>query len=819
MNCSKCGFELSDDSVFCPQCGKKVELMDEEKTKIFHADEEKTVIISDDEPEAVKVELSREEPAVQESVIKEPVVEKTVEDTNDVVTVEEPQDEAVSDESDVEEESVADVSAVAPSAESVFCPNCGEQNELGAMFCGGCGYRFGQDVFQAVNDKKADKKKGNNTKKIKVIGIIAAAVIAVCLIGFAAFKIVPKVIGGSKKANSLELYYIKDNDVYTTKKHKPKLAYEKYYDYDEDYVDGIEYGRGPQFSKDGKYMLYLKKINDDYIGDLYYQKKDKPDTEEKIASSVDTFLVLSNNTVMYQTEDSKLYIADLKGNKDKISSDVNDFVLSENEKNIVFTESDGTEKKLYSYDIGKKNADKNKLATISDLCGVSADNKTIVYMKDESLYVLSDFENEDKIDSDVAQCYTQVDGNKVTIYYAVVNDSKSISCYDLVADDMYDTDKNIKEPMIEDYQKVIVKDSFWGPRETIETDDSYYDDLQKFYEKEDRDNLRESLKSYSSNYYEMDMFCYEVGSKEPISLGKCDTYYPSEAFVYESKGLLRISKLNLEKTASVKFSDIYESGTSYGSILSDAFNNSDISLIIDNAVYPIDKGMYSDGISSYNGIGMTDNIYFVRDPETKKVYLQKAENGDIELFEVTVSNDELSYESLLEDVNSFYTVGKDGSYVAFCDVNEKGNSADLYVNGERVDSDVYPVIVSSYPKSDDVIFYIKDYDDGNGELNVYNLKSKKPVKIDSDVHISSGVAIINNNDYSYITDYSDRSREGDLMLYAGKEPKKIDSDVDGFCIDFYSFDYNRKLLTESGLMVTSSYAVPADEVEPAAEAW
>lgn len=748
MFCRNCGEKISDEAMFCPNCGTKV--------------------IEDE----VVAEVVAEAPA--ETAVEEPMEEVAE------APVEEPVEEVAEESSEQIVEENAEAATEEPEQSFIFCPECGAKNDTDAMFCGSCGYKFGEEVFSVVKEVAVEKQKKDNAKKTKIILACAGGAIVAVLALLAAFKLASSIFAGGDKSAEYKLYYVKDNAIYSAeaRKYQPKLVSEGYLDDKDDSVNGTNFGKGPQFSNDGKYVFYLNDI-EGTSGDLCFQKVGKPSTEEKLSSSVEYFRVLPTDKVIIKTSDRKLYVTDKKGNKEKITSEVSSYIVAKDGKKVIFTESDGSEAKLYSYDLSKSKSDKEKLATISDLKYASDDLKTVIYTKEDSLYVMKNLKDDEKIDSDVEEIHAYEDGNTTKIYYVVKKDVIKKSYYDFIEDDLYESDSKITEPMLENYQKTVTKDTFWGPRETVETDDSYYDDIDKYNEKLYRDNTRESLKNSTFELNEYEAFLYVEGSKEPVSVGtmlSTDSY--SSGFNYVGKNVAILTSINLDDNSEkLKFSDVYE-GKAYFNA-DQLRNTAEINLLYEDKLYTVDP-------DELNADLFKNNIYFTSVDDD--IYCTVTADNYKDLYKVEIGKDKIKYESLDTDVDEVDIYTLKGGYITLADKDRYG-AGDLRVNGEKVATDVYEV-VSILGSDDQEIAYITDYKDGEGTLNIYNAKSGKSVKADDEVYIAgnNGIYKVDNN-YAYLVDYSERYGTGDLIIFDGKEAKKIDTDVSGICYD-YSAEYD-----------------------------
>lgn len=728
MFCSNCGKEIPNDAAFCPNCGSKV----------------------------VNVIL--------DNVATESATDEVVEETAEVV---EESSEVVADNSENAEPEAAvnDVVKDNPTTDNAATSsNTTEEKNI-------------------KKEEKANVKKAPDNKKLFIIiGACAAALVTVVI---AIFAIRFAVSAFSKKASpdKYNLFYVKENSIYASvgKKYKPVLLSDRYSSsYDSD-VSTDSYGRGPQFSKDGKYVFYLDDLNDSYVGDLCYAKYGVAHSDEKLASSVRRFKCLENGKVIYQTSDDKLYITDKKGNREKITSEMINYYVSENEKTVLFSEYDGERTKLYSYDLTKSDADKNKLATVDQWCYTSKDLNTVVYTKDDSLYVLTNLEDETKIDSDVNDVNAYADGNNIKMYYLVNKNVITKSSYDFIDDDYFSNDEKMTEPNEMDYQKVVTKDGFWGARDVVETDDAYYEALDEYAEKRNRDYIRESLKSNEIDLYEFEVFYFDTSKKDPVSLGKLislDEY--TRPYLFCGDDLATGKNINIDKnTNKIKLSDI-SSGKS-------SFSRDMLTSYIDLYLY-VGSDVYEVNLDDIDANITRDNIYF--ENRAGIIYATKNSNNSSDLYKVEVNKGELSYDRLESDVDVIDLYALEGSYITLSDCDSKGNG-DLKINGEKVSSDVNRVVRIEGGDSNE-IGYITDFSDGEGTLNLYNTKSKKSVKVDDEVCVNdSGVYKVNDEAYAYLVDYSERYSTGDLYIYNGKESKKIDTDVSGIFFD-YSAKYNVK---------------------------
>lgn len=760
MKCSNCGVELADDALFCHECGTKVEVVE----------------VVEESAEKV-VEKVAEETHVEEAST-ETADNKASAEINNKAEVSETQTESKNTESENAETDNKNM-------DYIFCPECGTKNEKGAMFCASCGKRFGEDVFQAVkekDDKKAAKKKAkdsaDNEKKggIKkvlpvIIGVAAVAVIA-CLL----YTFVPKLFGGNAKQN-YTLHYIKDNHIYSAKgsKYKPKEIANHYFE-DESRTSGKTWYMGPQMSSNEKYVVYIKKIGDYNSGDLYFQKNGKPDTEEKLASSVTSFRCIGNDYVVYETDDSRLYYIDYKGNKEKIASDVAIYDISENERYVLIQEWVDSEYKIYLFDFNNVKDGKEKLTSVTRLEMASKNFDNLIYIKDDSLYIMKNFKTEEKLAKKVSRVDPSEKDGKISVYYATINDEEEASMYDFVNDPSAASDSNMELPQIADYQKKKSGSKLFD-WDDVETDDQYYKDYEAYQRKVDRDDIREALKEEKIDVITYNIYYYTPNSKEPVKL--CESRMFKDAgdyFSYFAHDLIMVVSLNDNAENMFDMDEISNYRNLQGQINDKILSAVDLTLYDGKKGYTVDKESLE--------MNAIDNMYSIfKNDNTGKVYYQKRSGTTTEIYDVKANGNSVVASLIDSDIDVCDVYSYD-EIVTFKDMNSKATKADMYVDGTKVATDVYPGTVHFSPDSHSEFFYMTDYDDGTAALYHYNIKSKKSTKVDDEFYSYGGIVKVDGNKFAFLSDYSEKSNTGDLKVFTGSDTIKVDSEVSDFYYDY-----------------------------------
>lgn len=739
MFCEKCGTQLEDGMVFCPECGNKVSNPETEKADTIS----ETVVdsVSDDETTII-YEMSSNNKEETSSDSDEVVLE------NDSVV--EPEMEAES--TNVPEmvmENVVAPGAIIETSKIKYCHNCGAANAETDAFCYACGMPIGEN---GETKKKKDSVLKKLNKKI-IIGIAAAvAVVLATIIIIVAFP-----FGKSKNT----LFYLKDNEfTHYVKKDSLVFGDEVYEDKDDAYGPNSSISSLVTVSEDGKYVFYPQNF-DGGAFDLYYKKINGKSEGEKIDSNISQYSVLKNNKVLYKESGSsdKLYISDLK-DKEKVASDVSWYWVSEDEKKVLWRTSDG-ENKAYVRDLTLKN-DKIKIdSDISSMVYISDDLKKIVYTKDDTLYYVENFDNKEKIDSDIASQYVVKNDSKVEIYYLVDAD-ESVTFNDLIEDDYAAQDAKMKEPNISDYQTIESKPSFWGTREEVVTDESYYEDLEKYNEKEARDYIREYIgeQEILSNYI---MYRYIPGEKDAEEYTKgaiwnCNSY---------GTPVLLYSELDIENSDKIKLSQLVnqESYEIESTIWEKLGNEALKSYMISNGK----KVELDVDFEEYD----SDVRVCAIDKNKKECYLEvnEADGDQINLFKTSYGKADGKLELVSDEYGDIEVVSDKGVY--YTTELEDGYQGELYFNDQKIDSDVLSGSVLELGNGEGIL-YLTDPDDQYQEGTLKMYQGSKSIKISDDV-----AAYVSNDkgEVAFLEDYNFGRYRGDLKVFKNNKATLIESDV------------------------------------------
>lgn len=628
-----------------------------------------------------------------------------------------------------------------------FCPHCGAPNSGADVFCASCGGAMDGSISQPVQ------------KKTRLPVLLGAAVLLVgCLVGLLVM-LGGKASGGVKK----QLFYIKDESLYKASLNKLEPM-----EVDNDVLaEENNIGIAAKCSPDERYLFYFS-IDEEQNCDLYYlDTRDKDAEGEKIDSGIEDhfYEVTAENKVVYK-KNGNLYVNDMK-DKEKIASDVENFYVSTDGKKLLWDtvlDTVDDDKRLYVQTIGKEDTKEKLDSGIDYIYYIRDDFKYIVYRKNGALYLIQDLGEKEKIASDATQYVTagESDDGIQIVYYEY--DGEEIPMSRFVEDDMKE-DADIKEPLAEDYYVTVMKNSWFGSYETQEVSEEYYTKYDEYMAKLERDSLREELENEIIYFERGKLVLYDSASGERTTVAEGCIEDPQgyEYVSMEGDAIATYTYINEENLPTIKFSKVYEEGIGEGLDLIDQgiVDNAEEYLLVGDATAEILK----DGreLRSLDGDGK--RLYAVT--------CEIDENGnaeDYELGEVSLKKDSLGEFTTLYQDASWLVSCEDGELIYAKDVDETRNMGDLYINDEKIDSDVNLYTVDNPEKN--MWAYFVDMENGVGTVKLYD--GKETEKVADDV---SQACYFGSDKIAVLVDVSEKSGKGDLKLYNGKELEKIDTDV------------------------------------------
>ncbi len=636
---------------------------------------------------------------------------------------------------------------VSSAVQTPVCPNCGTQLGIDDAFCQECGTPVGRTADQLAGlptaaavravkavGREAEKHQFFSTKVI-LIATVAVVVIAAVIIGLFMF--------GSSAKN--HLLYLKDDELNMTALDKIQPL---------ELTDGLYDGSGNagyylyayiQFSDDGKYMFYPESMSEYDDMDLYCLNLKADNTKEnsafKIDSEVNDYKISLNGTKVFYLKNNKLYLHNLK-EKVKIDSDVYEFHINGDGTQLLYVTNDDD---LYIYDM--KSGDSVKIDSDARLEYVTEDLGKIYYLKNDVLYLKEPGKDKAKIDSDVSGVISVFDSGGL---YYITSDTKTVPLSDYVTDDMT-SDAVMTEPDHDDY---VGEDSYGY---TTFDSDAYYEAWDAYYEKQERDALREELKYNTYSLTKSSLYYFD--GKAAVKVADDYSTYMTAGL---DKAMLVYSKFSSADMPAFKLSEI----TSYydvQSALDTALNSSDnICMAVEGKETALD-------------LESADNFRFNK-AGTSLYYLENASGDSYDMYALAISGDTAGAPELYdEDVSYDYFIINDSEAVVyFKDMDTYNNSGDLYINKNYIDTDVCSYFMRFNAGEKVNLLYMVDFDtdDNIGTLKKYD--GKKPVKIADDVR---DFVTNDSGTIAYLTNFDTDDYVGDAYLYNGSKPKLIDEEV------------------------------------------
>lgn len=758
MFCNNCGTELEDGITFCPNCGTKVSI-DNAGTD----DDDKTVILSEEDDRgqnaawqsgigAAELQAAKVEQIATPNTGGERVETVEISPTGVVGT-----GTAVVVSSEVEQKR--------------FCPNCGTEIGINNLFCQQCGMFFGNAAEKMGSGNVAAKThKGGGVWKIAAIAVVLLAVVGSGIV-FA-----PRLFGGSGTSDWEQdfVLYIKDNELTMAQKNKyePLVIGDRMFDDKDDITNHYYYACSlVACSPDHKYVYYPQKADANGCDLFRKQLGSKKAEAVKIDSQVTEYSVIDNDRLVYikDSTNRKMYLY-YNGESEKIASNVWGMRVSADGKYILWQVDD----KLYVQDT-KLKSDKMKLdSDVSGIYGVSDDFGIIVYRKDDNLYVMKGMEEKEKIASHIYDAYVYDINRSLKIYYMKKRGEESLSYYDLIEDDCLAQDGQMVEPRIEDYQRITYKDSFWGVQEKVEVSDSYYEELDKYQQKLDRDYLRADLESYMMEMLEWEFYYYDdaAGDSNKVLTALIQSGETAYGNVGTDTALMYVYNTDQEQGKGIKLSEV--ENMDYSEIQQQV--NEKISesrqlwYIEDGEIHEIADFECDSG---YVGVWANE--------EEHMLYLSfSTRPGCNEIYSFDYGRNDASLELISDEVSGVVSFNAN-DIGEICYVNVDG---ELYYGDTQIDEDVQPSFAFGTETGD--VIYWTDLDEGEGALREGTLKvyrDGRVTEIADDAVVSYSPAgfcyVFDSDKIAFLADYNFKKSRGDLNVFDGKTIKKIDSDVTG----------------------------------------
>lgn len=664
--------------------------------------------------------------------------------------------------------------------ETIFCTSCGQQTSTEYSFCQFCGASL---VEMPVEEQPVEmpKPKKKLPKKAILFGAIGVAVVAVLVL-------VVSLIFGSRGLDNYALY-LKDGEIYFNDLGKNSESWQvtkKLVDSDDvedkDLAEaGYSMGRFAQMSEDGKYLFYPDKVGENGFT-LYYRAVNDPEAEaKKIDSGLESYQLNAAGTLVTYTkgDDGDLYQYDVKkDSKEKIASEVVQICgISEDGSRIIYKNSDGN---LYVKDAGK---DKEKLASeIEDVERVSEDFKTVYYTKEDALYKQVIGEDKEKIASDVHDVIRIYESGEV---YYLTKEEGEVCLADYVTDDLKDTDAAITQPDYPTYPSSPDRPYRWEystnaqyeaayaayenayeqwQQERDRLDAEYNAAYEAYWDKVDRDFLRDSLKASTISQTVCTLYYYD-GKEESVltesAMGEYSYYYEYAL----DAAVITYEAYNQSEVEKVKISEVESAYDVEDMVRVALFSSKDWYIAVKDAATVVEQEEVATG-------------FRINDAGTLVYYLDELSESHGELYCITIQNGTVGEAELYDsDVYAnYFRFLSDGRLCYYKDVEMDEETytqiGEMYIDKENIDEDVY---LSAWIVNEDCseIYYMTDWNDEKkeGTLKLYN--GKQTVEIDDDVYWPSRAFRVDDSVICYMTEWNAEKQKGTLKIYNGKKAEEI----------------------------------------------
>lgn len=719
------------------------------------------------------------------------------------------------------------------------CENCGAKLKRADAFCPECG-------AQVVKVRRSERRAAAPTaaergrKRLRFPFLIAGAVLAVALGGFLAVKefgVLSRLFG----KGSGEILFVSDGSVYGI---SLKGSGEKRTEYTDSFY-GSEaaaperIGRlfFPTVSRDGKYRFFPEDFNgQERTFTLCYQEgREKP---RRIASDVRGYHVTGDNQVIYVKNDS-LYVTRPGEQGKKVDSDLlvtfgsffnfglwearagYGLAVSKDESKMVWRTDSG----CYCQDIDLEE-EKVKLVSDGFLLAYTENFESLLFQKDDgALYLSKNLQKAEKV-ADDADLVLATDLEKGTFYYTVVK-AENVKLADYIEDDLAETDRAITEPVKSDYEREVTSGFGTGAYTRRVVDDQYYEDLERWQRKLERDELRQWLAGKEVPVKYTELYFWDNG-EETLVTSDYDSLLASVdiSASVRKNDYTDLREKNSDFTGALVYQKVPEreeegrkaklSGLPVLRELDDSVQTAAEGLWIGNeeellellgvetvpaTAYESEYFLCVDGVEYDLGLKGWLLTQWIFDARSNQLYfdgfrMPGEDRGYYSgIMSVNLADGAGQVREYAEDASLRLVYG--GNVYYFQDWNSE-DGGDLYRNGEFVCDDVLEVW--PVPGSNAAVA-VTDYDEDSqsGTLKLLSEKGGEVVEIGADVDLTTFPFGAYGEDCIFmISDYSSERKSGDLLYFDGKKTRVLESDVTAYFSDYAGDDFDVSLMGGNG---------------------
>ena len=636
------------------------------------------------------------------------------------------------------------------------CHNCGAEIPENVKFCGTCGapqqvvrQTKGREVPFGNNDKYI-KNLQNRKKKKKIVVPLFITLLAIAIVVGAAIAFKSLIKGIKQEANGKYITYYKDRQILQKKSKKIEEEAFVLSDFASHSADDIT--NPPegsiQYSADNNYIFYPEEytygVDDDPSTFTLMKQKVFSGEPEKVVDSVQSYQLLQDGSIIYQSISSDLYLIK-KDEKKKIGSYVYDYKIYEDKGFIAWTveneeysgeDVNGEATYDYRYDIYIQALDmkgeKHKLISDADSC--SYEKNAVLVLQGGDLYCIDNESDMKQISGDVDGICEMLDDG--TIFY----------------------EKNTKKEEYMDYLE-WVNDPYYD--NDMEGEPDYYSDEDNWGDWSAREEVRSAIEDLSP--YEMrELYIYRNGKEQLISENFCYDYvsFPNSFFFYV---------YDMDNFKKVEMDDLVAvDDDSYSSLYYEAMENIEVACCyVDGKIITLQDNLTDIRIDEKNGIG-----YGIVFNNEDKSY------GTLYSFDATKKSDGSLNEIADRASSIIYAGNKKVYYSLNTDDSDYGT---MYCNGKQVASDV----IYGLGECNDKFYYMIE------GSSIESFDGKDTKRIADDV-LFQGLDPNNptkDKGFLILHDYDTRDYTGVLSWCDGLgELTKVDEGVSGFMGQVYLED-------------------------------
>ena len=661
----------------------------------------------------------------------------------------------------------------------MYCSNCGAKNEDAAKVCVNCGNVLQEDAVETENtipqevnveETVAQETEVTNeelmaevdkdiempapSKKsfpVKWIVTGAIAIVAAIVIFFGA-KWIMGMFAGSDDAYSYlnkPVTFVQNGNVMM---------------YKANFKEPVKLGKMEKVSnitcsEDGSRIFFI------YDKKLYYrdvnEKEPKGDKADSIGvkisgGDVNSFVITKKGDMIAYRKDTKLLISNLKGDPISVANDVTDYSLSENGKTIYYEKTADGETTAYTRGVGK-NDEAVKIGTKISVAAKLGDGYEKIYFVDENnnLYLKEGKKDKVKVTSDVENnCIKHLEVDDKDYLYLVKANKVEYTYQDLIEDDCADDPKDLEYP---DYpnqydDKYELEDGEYDEEAYEKDKEAYEKELDKYYEIQNRNNIREYLKDFKQEANSYTIFKLDGTKIKEVTKDVSDVDNEG-AFIFLTKAsATSVSKIKLSTLEST--SDFYDAvnkmfsgeGAGEKSILKTDGTiipytlEDELCAITDDVKYAFAyEGKVEDSSKGRTLVRyeITKSGFKSRKEIANDViscYIHDYDRNDL-LVEVKTGEktvglgifDGKNYKKVSDDIKGFYDVEYvKGTLYYVEDPSSKGvGTLKKWKNGKdtKISDDVYDFIV----RKDDKVFYLKDFSETSYKGDLYQSGKKDAI--------------------------------------------------------------------------------------------